>query len=531
MKKLEMVAWFLLFYFCMKTVNLLSLLLLFTLSSYATQVSPKTAHRRLVLEALARVQCVQIYQPKLLVSAPATLTRGVSRGARTIELVPKTLFHSKIQKQIDDFSLRFRDLIKIEFGLPFGGGDNLSTYQFLIRDQSESKEKLYWTQKLGFKWSGSDEPSQSPDQLTLARNYKKALEELGIDESSFFVPAMVFYRDISVSKNGVQTPSKEYRFVDPLKEDINSLDADWKILSSDVQFNLPFSAMMEGMKQGMFPMLDAVHDIYHFVAFLRFTEGTKALRASINKTTIADYSSGFKRREYWLTEALSIMLPDAQMANAQFLKSHRSDSAAKSLDQIRAELKSLKESDLIEYSLKLSVHLGNQLRDVSGGNSSPAEKWFYLGEVVGVSGKDLVDAVLPAKQDLSSVQNLSESYFRNGPVVFAGNPKPMTNETATFSFSVFNLAHRLLAQALSGGYKNHFDKIPKRELINDLVEYSARSEFLLRSEQPPINLWYSQFISRDMLASEYIGQMLRTLFDNDIVSRFYLGEGEKRPGN
>ena len=176
-----MVAWFLLFYFCMKTVNLLSLLLLFTLSSYATQVSPKTAHRRLVLEALARVQCVQIYQPKLLVSAPATLTRGVSRGARTIELVPKTLFHSKIQKQIDDFSLRFRDLIKIEFGLPFGGGDNLSTYQFLIRDQSESKEKLYWTQKLGFKWSGSDEPSQSPDWLTLARNYKKALEELGID--------------------------------------------------------------------------------------------------------------------------------------------------------------------------------------------------------------------------------------------------------------------------------------------------------------------------------------------------------------
>lgn len=541
----------------------LFLILLYTLtvalplSLNATELRQRLSHRPQVLKELNKRQCLQIYSglpvegtsgvSKIGQIADSSTgefdnkpvirsaTRGVTRGARSVEPISRQStsrpFLAEIFQQIENFSLRFQALIKVEFGLPFGGGDNLTTFQYLIRDKYESKEKFSITKKLGLKWNGSDEPSVCPDWITLATNYRKAQADLGIAENDSFVPVMVFYKEIMVTKDGKLVPGMDYRFVDPLKEDINGLTAEWKILTSDVQFNLPFSAMMEAMKKGLFPMLDAVHDIYHFVSFLRFPEATKALRRALDQVSVADYSSGFKRREYWLTEALSLVFPESQQANSEFLRINRGRVRAKSIKQIRLELGQLKESDLIEYSLKLANHMGSQLRDVSGGNSSPAEKWFYLGDIVGVPGRALVDNILPEKQDLTAVTYLSDSYFRNGPVLYAGNPKPMTNETATFSFSTFNMAHRLLAQALGSNFRDHFKRrITKKQLLQDLLEYSARTEFLIRSEQPTIQSWYENFLTKDMDPNGPIGQLLTTVFGNEIVTRFYLGEGEKRPG-
>ena len=150
------------------------------------------------------------------------------------------------------------------------------------------------------------------------------------------------------------------------------------MLNKDVEFNIPYGPIMEALKEGKFPLLDAVHDASHFVGFLRFREFPQTVRAQVAKAAPEDISRGFKRREYWLTEAMSVLDPEGQAKNHQFLAERDRPTRVRSVAQIEEELARLSEAELLEYAYQSARHFESQLRDVSGGNSSSAEKWFYL---------------------------------------------------------------------------------------------------------------------------------------------------------
>jgi hypothetical protein len=446
---------------------------------------------------------------------PWGATRGATRGLDPDARLPVEI------KELNDL---FHQVLRAEFDLPYGRENDPKSHFFLKGDPHEAKAKEAVWKELGFTWDGEGAPTTSPNWTELARNYRKALEKRGIDPDSTFVPAVVLYRAVE-GKPG-DKPKKEYKFIDPLKEAFPEDMSQWKVLTKDVEFNIPAKDIFDAMKAGKFPLLDAVHDVSHFVAFLRFAEFGQTVRARMKDATPETFSRGFKRREYWLTEALSVPDPGGQAQNHKFLKSHDRSTEVRTVAKIEKELEKMSEAELIEYSLELARHFESQLRDVSGGNSSPAEKWFYLSESFGMSAEALMTENLTGARPIGAIMGLAKTYFENGPITLNANSKPMTNETATFSFSTFVTAQKLLARSLNGDAP--MDGVSRKEALRNLVRFTSRTEHLMTKKPYTYEEWVDGFLQADLKPASPLGKTLQTIFGSDLIPRYYLGPGELR---
>ena len=172
--------------------------------------------------------------------------------------------------------------------------------------------------KLGYEWA-NEKLVRSPNFFELAKNINQLLVEGGVNADNGFIPAIVLYRKFETwnPKKQQMEEQFDYKFVDPVREKFPEDMREWNVLTQDTQFNIPFKPIFEAMRQGKFPILDAIHDISHFVAFIRFPELTKGLRANFERMDPNNVSHAFKKRQYWLTEAMSIPDPGSHQSNVQ----------------------------------------------------------------------------------------------------------------------------------------------------------------------------------------------------------------------
>jgi hypothetical protein len=441
-------------------------------------------------------------------------TRGLTRGGRR-----SVSRGDELPQAAQQYSDYFSEVIRTELELPYGKQTEPSSHEFFRRDPYEGPEKIKIQEELGIRWKATGPPTSVPKWIELAKNYREALVKRGIDPDKTFVPAFVFFKEIGGGK-------REYLFIDPVKEKFPEDMSEWQPLTKDVQFNVPFAPIYEAMQQGKFPLLDAAHDVSHFVSFLRFPEFAQAVRSRLSKMTPEEVTSAFKGREYWLTEALSLPDPSGQPANQKFLKGNGRSVKLREVAEIEQELEGMSEKALIDYAYKSAKQLESQLRDVSGGNSNSAEKWYYLSESFGMSAEAMLEENLEGSQPIKPAMELANVYFNNAPVSLHANPKALTNETATFNLNTFAAAQKFLALSLK---ENKLGDTDRKEALKRLVQFTSRTEHLLTQKPFTYEEWADAFLKGDLPKDEPIPQMLTGLFPNDAVYRYYLGRGQPRP--
>ncbi len=274
------------------------------------------------------------------------------------------------------------------------------------------------------------------------------------------------------------------------------------------------------MRAGKFPLLDAVHDLSHFVSFMRFPELAREIRKEIALAGDSDITPGFKRRQYWLTESLSVLDPNSSETNTKFLKKWHRPIGEENIANIEASLKKMNAYELIQYALDSASYFESKLRDISGGNSSAPEKWYYTALTFGMSPDALIKKDVSKLESIEKVYELAESYFENKPLKVNINPKIMTNETVAFSFSTFINGQKLLALYLSQG-----KSLAEQKSYNYLIHFVARTEYLLSLRPFTYTEWAQSFIRSNLEPDSNLAKALIKVFGNDIVSKFYLGVG------
>lgn len=495
----------------------LGLLFSIPVSAHEARVNPE--QRRAIQERLEQTGCLD------LVAKAGGGTRGISRGVtrggtRSVGGLPAAA---------EQYSSYFSMVIPAELDLPYGHEGDPKSHTFFQKDPYEGAEKMRVQTELGIKWGAEGSPTVVPTWMEFAQNYRAALKARGVDPSKMFVPSLVLYRDLGEVVSPTtqkKTMKREYKFVDPLTEQFPADMSQWKLLNKDVQFNIPFAPIFEAMQQGKFPLLDALHDVSHFVSFLRFPEFSQTVLAQMKKMKTEDVTSGFKGREYWLTEALSLPDPASQQLNHDFLAKNNRSTAVRDVAQIEKELAALPEKDLLDYSYKQAKHFESVLRDVSGGNSNSAEKWFYLSESFGMRAQDLLNEDIERSPAIGSVMNLAKNYFENAPVTLHANPKAITNETAVFMFNTFVGAQKLLALTLKKGKEG---SISRSEALKQLAKFTSRTEYLLTEKPFTYQEWAEAFLNAELPKDHPVAKMLTRVFDNETVVNFYLGKGGVRP--
>lgn len=485
---------------------LLTALVAHTVVGHEARINPR--QRRAIQARLEKQGCALDF------SGVSGSTRGATRSLARRSPVDQALVPAA-QRYSDYFS----QVIQTEFDLPYGKDADPTSHTFFRLDPYEGADKIKVQEELGIRWRATGPPDSVPTWIAFARNYRAALEKRGIDPGSTFVPALVFYKETGPKK-------REYLFLDPLKEKFPDDIADWQMLTKDVQFNIPFAPIYEAMQQGKFPLLDATHDISHFVSFVRFPEFARTVRSRLKAMGTEEVSSAFKGREYWLTEAMSLPDPAGGAANLKFLGDQGRPATVREPMVIEKELRAMDEKALVEYAYRAARHLESQLRDVSGGNSNSSEKWFYLAETFGMSAEDLLKEDISRTPPIRPIFELGRVYFDNAPVSLHANPKALTNETATFNFNTLAAAQKLLALSLK---ENRLEGASKKEALDRLVQFASRTEHLLSQKPYSYEEWATAFMQPDLPLDHPISKTLTTLFPNDAVRKYYLGKGEPRP--
>ncbi len=454
-------------------------------------------------------------------------TRGVTRGGtRSISRGGEP----NLPPEIEQYDHYFSQVIPVELDLPYGKKTDPKAHIF-FRHNHEGPAKMAVMEELGVGWRGAREdtaPTVSATWMEMAKNYHAALAKRGVDPKSTFVPAFVLYKDLgeTTSTTGKKTMRREFLFIDPMTEPFPEDMAAWKILTKDVAFNISFQPIFEAMQKGKFPLLDAAHDVSHFVSFLRFPEFAQTVRKQMAALPVGETTSAFKGREYWLTEAMSVLDPAGQTRNHDFLTKSGRPTAAKSIADREVDLKAMNETQLTDYAYKLAKHFEGELRDVSGGNSNAAEKWYYLSESFGMRAEDMLKEDISTSQPIGKVMEMGKIYFENAPINLSANPKTLTNETATFSFNTMIAAQKLLALSLKEG---RLGDVPKAEAVKRLAQFAARAEYLMAEPPPSYQEWATKFLAADLPATDPLAKTLTEIYGNEIVPRYYLGRGQPRP--
>ena len=137
--------------------------------------------------------------------------------------------------------------------------------------------------------------------ITLTEFLGRYLQELKIKKvpkKEIILPAVVMIR--GESEIILVTPG-----VDPWPTDTG-----YRFLKSEELFNIPFRAILGGLKKGRFPLMDSIHDVSHFVSFAQNPKYAAVLLKMIEKLPELDkYPIYFSRRLFYALELLSLADP------------------------------------------------------------------------------------------------------------------------------------------------------------------------------------------------------------------------------
>lgn len=268
-------------------------------------------------------------------------------------------------------------------------------------DPNGGEEKIKILRKLGFQINNKG--IKAPRYIDFVNNYLKQLAELGIPQSESILPAVVLWR--------VNERQLEYRFVTP------GIDP-WPSepgfqMTTPPYFNLPYEVILKAHQNGKFPLINSgVHDIFHFVSFLRNPEFTKTLRLGANKITNPRPVKYMGFRLNFLDEWLSLGNPNLKeriRTELSLFKKFPEDDG-RSFKSFLDSVNSMPEETLIAYAYRLEKVYPTLLQEYGGAVTRSAEKDDFSGLSGGIHFFDIFLNPQPMR-DLGRVWRESPSLF------------------------------------------------------------------------------------------------------------------------
>jgi hypothetical protein len=325
----------------------------------------------------------------------------------------------------------------------------------LKEDASEGQEKIEILQKLGFQISGTE--VKSPRYIDFVNNYLKQLSELGIPRNESLLPALVLWR--------VNEGKIEHRLVTP---GIDPWPAEpGFMMSAPPVFNLPYDLILKAHQNGKFPLVSSgVHDIFHFVSFLRNPEYMRTLRLATKGITNPRPVKFMGFRLNYLDEWFSLgnpKLKDKMKAEFSLLKTIPVESA-NSFKSFLDAANSMPDEKLITYAHQLEKIYPSLLTEYGGAVTRSGEKKSFSDLSGGIHFFDMFLNPQPMR-DLNRI-------WRESPSLF---PKTLQEILEVVELSEPEFA-KYLTHEIASTYRNKFSQLYRNG--QDLDAYVPSGEFL-----------------------------------------------------
>ena len=196
------------------------------------------------------------------------------------------------QKQYDQtFKEKYEEVLQSKWQL-----DVKAEMSHILIDKSGGNLKARLLEKLLIK--------KSDDSLTVVGfmefldRYILELKTKKVPKKEIILPAVVMIR--GENEIVLVTPG-----IDPWPT-----EAGYRFLKSEELFNIPFRAILAGLKKGRFPLMDSIHDISHFISFSQNPKYAAVLLKMIEKLPeLEKYPIYFSRRLFYALELLTLADP------------------------------------------------------------------------------------------------------------------------------------------------------------------------------------------------------------------------------
>ena len=234
-------------------------------------------------------------------------------------------------------------------------------------DPSNSQEKIATLSNLGFRVENGT--VTAPSYLEFVSNYIRLarINDVGLEHTP--LPALVFVRGRigSAVDHLLVTPG-----VDPWPS-----ESGMRLLSADEMFNIPFRATLDGLQKNRFPLLEASHDVSHFMSFLMNPGYTKALQEKLRSIPkLEKYPIGFGRRLFYALEILSLANPGKkrEIADTLIFPGAKGPYSKRTFKEYISYFDALPMKDVAAQGERLVQSYEYYLNDYGGGVTRSGEK-------------------------------------------------------------------------------------------------------------------------------------------------------------
>jgi hypothetical protein len=189
--------------------------------------------------------------------------------------------------------LEFSKLSKSRWNTEF-----IDELAYVHKDTSRREEKLEILKLLNFIFTKNG--LQVPSHAEFIQSFLEVLKAKEISIKDTILPAVVLVR------------GEEFLLVTP-GVDAWPTEPGYRILKSDELFNIPFRAVLTALKNRRFPLLDASHDVFHFVSFLMNPHYADQMASVLQRASADRYPKSFGRRMFFILELLSLGNPSKKL--------------------------------------------------------------------------------------------------------------------------------------------------------------------------------------------------------------------------
>lgn len=269
--------------------------------------------------------------------------------------------HSQTPYEIE-FSSNYNSLVQSQWQLYFK-----TEWTFFSSDKSEGSKKIKALEALGFHKNGDE--VNSPTYKEFLKNYLTALKKAGHKIEDSILPALVLVK-------GPLGQATDHRLITP-GLDPWPTEPGYRFLLADEMFNIPFRAIISGLQRGRFPLMDASHDVAHFVSFLLHPNYARQLLKSAKEIPeLAKYPISFSRRLFYSLELLTLANPERKedLRNVLLFPGNKSSDTYFAFSDYMEFFSKLSRQQLIKHAEKLILTYDSYLLDYGGGVARSYEK-------------------------------------------------------------------------------------------------------------------------------------------------------------
>jgi len=339
----------------------------------------KPVHASVKLPAIRLSMFLTVVAPILLIMVSATVQaaprcsdvlssaseKGFVKGNLKAGFVARERFSEDMLKAFDDLKNEWTLELNVD-----------TTRRFIEIDSKSSFNKADVFKSLGFKWK-AQEVATAPDFYEFAMRFHGQMIQHGYKNSKYLRPALVFVKNDPTAPEGMI-----YKLVDPFQEGFTEIPAGFARLPRNAEtFNLPFSVIMQGLKDGLFPLMGGLHDVSHFVGLLQNKDMSVALVENIRKLPPKG-SKHLGRRIILLMEYFTAMSGQPRATVKKYLKDELRITSLPTRLQIKNQLLELPQQALLQRAARSAELLDKVIVDFGGASVASWEKIYDLSKML-----------------------------------------------------------------------------------------------------------------------------------------------------